>query len=104
MPNGILYGMNLAVDKFGRVILPKPVRERLHLSPGSGLTLEELPDGVVLRIIRNQPALTRQSGLLVHTGKAIRSLDWSRVVENAREADIAVDRDTMSGTKDSMEP
>ena len=96
--------MSLTVDKFGRIVLPKPLRERLHLVPGTGLTIEELPDGLVLRTIRKQPSLIRQHGLLVHTGKANRPIDWNRVVEDAREEDIADDMSDATRALDSTQP
>ena len=37
MPNGIINGMKLKVDKAGRVILPKPLRDRMGLQEGSEL-------------------------------------------------------------------
>lgn len=33
----------------GQVILPKAMRERRHWSPGTRLTVEDTPDGVLLR-------------------------------------------------------
>ena len=96
--------MNLAVDKFGRIVLPKRLRERLHLVPGTGLTIEELPDGVVLRTIRKQPSLINLDGLLVHTGKPSRPIDWNRVVEDAHDEDIAEDMSEMARAKDPSHP
>ena len=45
-------GMNVKVDKFGRIVLPKPVRERLRLRTGTNPELEEIPEGILLRPIR----------------------------------------------------
>ena len=41
--------MTLKIDRAGRVILPKPVRDRLGLRAGSDLEIQETPEGVVLK-------------------------------------------------------
>jgi AbrB family looped-hinge helix DNA binding protein len=40
----------LKVDKAGRIVLPKPVREKLQLAPGDELVLESLDDRITLRL------------------------------------------------------
>jgi AbrB family looped-hinge helix DNA binding protein len=85
MPFAILNGMTLKIDKAGRIVLPKPVRERLRLREGSELVLEEHPEGVMLRPIEQRPSLVRKRGVLVHLGKAPDGFDWETLVENVRE-------------------
>jgi AbrB family looped-hinge helix DNA binding protein len=50
--------MTLKVDRAGRVILPKPVRERLGLQEGSDLDLLEPPEGVLLKPAVERPFQT----------------------------------------------
>jgi len=47
--------MNTTVnmDKAGRIVLPKPVRDELQLSPGDELEMELSDDRIVLRPARN---------------------------------------------------
>jgi len=77
--------MTLRVDKAGRVVLPKPVRDNMRLVPGSSLALEERADGILLRPIKRRASLVEKDGLLVHRGEAPLGLDWSRLVEDCRE-------------------
>jgi AbrB family looped-hinge helix DNA binding protein len=51
MPFGIVngMGMTITIDKAGRVVLPKRVRERYDLEAGDTLELEEGESGVLLR-------------------------------------------------------
>ena len=77
--------MTLKIDRAGRIVLPKPVRDRLRLTPGSDLTLEENPDGIVLRPVRRRASLVEDGGLLVHRGEASGNLDWSRLVDDLRD-------------------
>ena len=37
------------VSTKGQVILPKAIRDQLHWDPGTRLTVEQTPDGVLLR-------------------------------------------------------
>ena len=61
--------MTLKVDKAGRVILPKPLRDRLGLHAGSDLEIQEIPEGVVLKPASRRPSLVRKGRFLVHTGE-----------------------------------
>jgi AbrB family looped-hinge helix DNA binding protein len=44
------------VSTKGQVILPKPVRDRLHWVPGTELSVEETAEGVVLKRCVQRPA------------------------------------------------
>jgi AbrB family looped-hinge helix DNA binding protein len=63
----IMVGMltKLTIDKLGRIVLPKPVREKLQLSAGDELELESLDDRITLRPVRGTARLkkTRCPGL-----------------------------------------
>ena len=80
-----LNGMKLAIDKSGRIVFPKPLRERLGLKPGTELEVREQSDGVLLRKVEEQPALVKIDGLWVHRGIAQPGANWDRVVEEIRE-------------------
>ncbi len=40
-----LIGMTLRIDNAGRIVVPKPIRDRLGLRPGTELEVSEGPDG-----------------------------------------------------------
>lgn len=80
-----MNGMTLKVDKAGRIVLPKRVRDRFHLHPGSDLTLEEGPDALLLRPVQRRASLVDRKGILVHLGQAPPRFDWSRLVEDERD-------------------
>jgi AbrB family looped-hinge helix DNA binding protein len=77
--------VHIKVDKSGRIVLPKPVRERLRLRAGTNLELQEVPEGILLRPVGQRPALVWKDGFLVHLGKAPRGLNWNRLIEDSRE-------------------
>jgi AbrB family looped-hinge helix DNA binding protein len=88
MVNAIINGMTLKIDKAGRIVLPKPVRERFHLREGSELELEERPDGLTLRPVEQRPSMLRKNGIWVHLGKVPRGFDWNDAVDGVREERI----------------
>lgn len=62
----------ISIDKAGRIVLPKPVRDELQLSPGDALELEVFEDRIVLRPARSNTRLYKKRGIWVmHTGEPL---------------------------------
>lgn len=55
----------LTVDKAGRVVLPKPVRDELQLSPGDSLELQSSEQEIILRPARSRGRMYRKHGIWV---------------------------------------
>jgi AbrB family looped-hinge helix DNA binding protein len=85
VPYAILNGMTLRMDKAGRVILPKPLRDRLGLHEGSDLEIQETPSGVVLKPRSPSPPMIKKQGLWVHTGKLPPAFDAVQAIKDDRE-------------------
>jgi AbrB family looped-hinge helix DNA binding protein len=73
----------LIVDRAGRVVLPKQLREQFNLHPGSQLEIALGPNHVELKPAETAMMLRRKSKLWIHHGRAQASLD--RAVTNTRE-------------------
>jgi AbrB family looped-hinge helix DNA binding protein len=59
----------LTIDKAGRIVLPKPVREELQLSPGDALEVESSEERVILRPVRGNGRIYKKQGVWVmHAG------------------------------------
>ena len=60
----------------GQVILPKAIRDQRHWAPGTRLTVEDTPEGVLLKATSAFPeaAIDTVFGSLKHRGSAL-SLD-----------------------------
>ncbi len=80
--------MTIRIDKAGRIVLPKPVRERFHLREGSELELEERSDGLTLRPVEQRASMVQDKGIWVHLGKVPRGFDWDGVVDAVRDQRI----------------
>lgn len=62
--------METKVDKFGRVVLPKDIRDNLDLKPGQVLRIEKSDDAVILKPLRKESPLHIKDGVLVFSGTA----------------------------------
>lgn len=80
--------MKLRIDKFGRILVPKPLRERLGLKPGTELEAVDQPGGVFLRVLEQHPPMLKIDGLWVHQGVAQPGANWDRVLQGVREERI----------------
>jgi AbrB family looped-hinge helix DNA binding protein len=77
--------MELRIDKAGRIVLPKPMRERLGLRQDSELEAIEQPEGVLLRRLAPKPSMVLVDGLWAHQGSAESGANWDRIVEDLRD-------------------
>jgi AbrB family looped-hinge helix DNA binding protein len=61
--------MEATLDKSGRIVIPKQVRDDLGLSPGSVLEIGERDGEIVLKPLIESQALLLDDGILVFTGE-----------------------------------
>lgn len=55
----------LVLDKAGRVVIPKPVREDLRLEPGDTLEMDTTGEHITLRPLRGTGPLAKEHGVWV---------------------------------------
>ena len=80
--------VKLRIDKAGRVVVPKSLRERLRFTPDTELGAIEQPEGVLLKRAEQRPSMVKVDGLWVHQGSAEPGANWERILEDAREERI----------------
>ncbi|MBV8055217.1 MAG: AbrB/MazE/SpoVT family DNA-binding domain-containing protein [Deltaproteobacteria bacterium] len=78
-------GTKLKIDKSGRIVVPKALRERLGLKPGTELEAFDQQDGMLLCTVEERPALVKVDGLWVHRGVAQPGANWDRIIQELRE-------------------
>jgi AbrB family looped-hinge helix DNA binding protein len=75
----------LTLDKAGRVVLPKPLRDELLLGPGDALELESEGEKITLRPLRGVVPLRRERGIWVYrTGRALSAATTDQTLEQIR--------------------
>lgn len=78
--------MHLVIDKAGRVVIPKPLREELNLEPGDALEMECAGERITLRPVRGTGPLTKEQGVWVfHTGQPLSAAATDEMLRRIRE-------------------
>ena len=81
--------MDISIDKAGRLVLPKPIRDRFGLRPDSRLRVEADSGKIVLSPIEPPAGLVRdKDGWLVFNGGPAPNIDWDHLVDQDREEQI----------------
>lgn len=77
--------VQLTIDKAGRVVIPKPLRDELRLSPGDLLEAECRGEELSLRPVREQWPLRKEHGIWVYRQGRAAPVDVVRLLEEVRE-------------------
>lgn len=76
---------NITIDKAGRVVIPKPLRDSLRLEAGDSLQVESGGDRIVLRPIHKSAPLAKEKGIWVyHSGTPITDQSIPDLIEQVR--------------------
>jgi AbrB family looped-hinge helix DNA binding protein len=59
----------LTLDRAGRVLIPKSLRQKLRLGPGDALQLNSEGDEITLRPVRAKALLKKEKGVWVYQGE-----------------------------------
>jgi len=62
--------IKISLDRAGRLVLPKSLREEMRLSPGDDLLVENEGDRITLRPIRPEGLLKKEYGVWVYQGES----------------------------------
>jgi AbrB family looped-hinge helix DNA binding protein len=60
---------SLTLDRAGRLMIPRSLRQELHLGPGDKLQLESEGDQITLRPCRPEAVLKKEHGVWVYQGE-----------------------------------
>ena len=77
--------MKTTIDKAGRLVVPKPMRERYNLRAGTEVEIEAEADGIRLRPVQQEQSLVTKDGILVHHGPSVVELDIADYINRDRE-------------------
>ena len=74
----------ISIDKAGRVVLPKAVREKMRVEAGDDLLVEAEGDRITLRPVRQEALLKKELGIWVYKGESS-SISIPGLIEAERE-------------------
>jgi AbrB family looped-hinge helix DNA binding protein len=75
--------MKTTIDKFGRLVVPKNIRDRLGLKTGVEVEIEEQDSEIVIRQVEHRTPLRVEDGVLIFAGTA--TGDIADIVRRHRE-------------------
>lgn len=76
--------MLIKIDDFGRVLIPKIIRDHLGLTPGATISLEEKgAEKLIMHVLHEKPVLEITEGVLVFNGTA--QTDINDSIQDIRE-------------------
>ena len=67
--------METTLDRFGRVVIPKRLREDLGLHPGSVLQIKQDDRKIFIEPVHEEPRIVVKKGVLVYQGVATGDID-----------------------------
>lgn len=77
----------LTLDKAGRVVIPKALRDELHLEPGDALEVESEGERITLRALRSASPLRKEHGVWVFRGsKKLSAATTDKTLRDLRES------------------
>lgn len=75
----------ITIDNAGRVLIPKKLREELHLKPGDVLELETNGDDITIRPRRPRATLVKEHGIWVLSTGEPPTLSVLELIDEQRE-------------------
>lgn len=83
---GDIVNARLSLDRAGRVVIPKGLRDALHLRPGDELELETAGEEITLPPVREAPPMTKDQGVWVfRIGKPLPASATEETVRTLRD-------------------
>jgi AbrB family looped-hinge helix DNA binding protein len=81
-----IVSTRLIIDKAGRVVIPKPLRDELHLEAGDALEMESAGEQITLRPVRGTGPLKKEQGVWVfYSGELLPAPATDEMLQRIRQ-------------------
>jgi AbrB family looped-hinge helix DNA binding protein len=77
--------ITIPIDRAGRLVLPKDIRDRLGIQAGSEFEVLEEENRIILKPVEKEPKLVSKDGVLVFFPEADFSKEGEDIVKKVRE-------------------
>lgn len=85
MPSTVIH---IPIDKAGRVVLPKEIRDRMGLPAGTEFEVIEEQDRIILKPVEKEIKLVRKGSVLVVVPEVSPDVDIRQLIKKEREERI----------------
>ena len=75
----------IPIDKAGRLVLPKSIRDDLRIGPGDVLKVETEEDRIILSLVRVPPGLQKEQGVWVYRSGAQAGASIPDLIQEQRD-------------------
>ena len=76
--------MRTTLDKFGRIVIPKKMREDLGIEPGAEVIVEENGQTICVKPVHGVSPLAVKEGILIYRGAAAGDLEKAVAADRER--------------------
>ncbi|MDA7645609.1 AbrB/MazE/SpoVT family DNA-binding domain-containing protein [bacterium] len=83
--------MTITIDKAGRVVIPKSIRERLNLIPGSELEIDVKGNEINMAASSTETKLIEKKGVLVFDGRSDADIGIAEFIRRQRSQPAIAD-------------
>lgn len=77
--------MSITIDRAGRLVIPKSIRDEMNLVPGSELEIDASGNEIRLRLPVSKPSLVEEDGFLIYSGGKESDIDIADFINKERD-------------------
>jgi len=77
--------MRITIDKAGRIVVPKPLRDKYNIHTGMELEITEDSNGIRITRFGEESSLKQKNGILIHHGSDKTDIDLISFIRGERE-------------------